>query len=123
VLISADMEGATGTVLPADVSAGNPRYERFRRLLTGDVNAAVAGFVDGSAGWRAVPGPGDRTVGVPGPLDGTRARGGAQVPARGAPTADADLASIRLVVAPLSRSSEGENATVGGHPIRAGAQS
>ncbi|MFI6978379.1 M55 family metallopeptidase [Embleya sp. NPDC050154] len=49
VLISADMEGATGTVLPADVSAGNPRYERFRRLLTGDVNAAVAGFLDGGA--------------------------------------------------------------------------
>ncbi len=34
VLISADMEGATGTVLPADVEAGTPRYERFRRLLT-----------------------------------------------------------------------------------------
>ncbi|MGC0421818.1 M55 family metallopeptidase [Embleya sp. AB8] len=49
VLISADMEGATGTVLPADVTAGNPRYERFRRLLTGDVNAAVAGFLDGGA--------------------------------------------------------------------------
>ncbi|GCD92803.1 M55 family metallopeptidase [Embleya hyalina] len=49
VLISADMEGATGTVLPADVRAGNPRYERFRRLLTGDVNAAVAGFLDGGA--------------------------------------------------------------------------
>ncbi|MFI6582964.1 M55 family metallopeptidase [Embleya sp. NPDC050493] len=49
VLISADMEGATGTVLPADVTAGNPRYERFRRLLTGDVNAAVAGFLDAGA--------------------------------------------------------------------------
>ncbi|MEU8138162.1 M55 family metallopeptidase [Streptodolium elevatio] len=49
VLISADMEGATGTVLPADVTAGTPRYERFRRLLTGDVNAAVAGFAAAGA--------------------------------------------------------------------------
>ncbi|MFG2586279.1 M55 family metallopeptidase [Streptomyces malaysiensis] len=49
VLISADMEGATGTVLPADVETGTPRYERFRRLLTQDVNAAVAGFADTGA--------------------------------------------------------------------------
>lgn len=49
VLISADMEGATGTVSPADVEAGTPRYERFRRLLTQDVNAAVAGFTDAGA--------------------------------------------------------------------------
>lgn len=49
VLISADMEGATGTVSPADVAAGTPRYERFRRLLTGDVNAAVAGFAEAGA--------------------------------------------------------------------------
>ncbi|MEV0784735.1 M55 family metallopeptidase [Streptomyces sp. NPDC050423] len=49
VLISADMEGATGTVSPADVAAGTPRYERFRRLLTRDVNAAVAGFADAGA--------------------------------------------------------------------------
>ncbi|WP_436772572.1 M55 family metallopeptidase [Yinghuangia sp. YIM S09857] len=49
VLISADMEGATGTVLPADVTSGTPRYERFRRLLTGDVNAAVAGFAAAGA--------------------------------------------------------------------------
>ncbi|WP_301125279.1 M55 family metallopeptidase [Streptomyces cacaoi] len=49
VLISADMEGATGTVLPTDVAAGTPEYQRFRRLLTGDVNAAVAGFADAGA--------------------------------------------------------------------------
>lgn len=49
VLVSADMAGATGTVLPADVAAGTPEYQRFRRLLTGDVNAAVAGFVDAGA--------------------------------------------------------------------------
>ncbi|NUP34104.1 MAG: M55 family metallopeptidase [Streptomycetaceae bacterium] len=50
ILISADMEGATGTVLPADVTSGTPRYERFRRMLTGDVNAAVAGFAAAGAG-------------------------------------------------------------------------
>lgn len=49
VLISADMEGATGTVLPTDVAAGTPEYARFRRLLTGDVNAAVQGFADAGA--------------------------------------------------------------------------
>lgn len=49
VLISADMEGATGTVLPADVTSGTARYERFRRMLTGDVNAAVAGFAAAGA--------------------------------------------------------------------------
>ncbi|NUU24740.1 MAG: M55 family metallopeptidase, partial [Streptomycetaceae bacterium] len=49
VLISADMEGATGTVLPADVTSGTARYERFRRLLTGDVNAAVDGFATAGA--------------------------------------------------------------------------
>ncbi|WTW92613.1 M55 family metallopeptidase [Streptomycetaceae bacterium NBC_01309] len=49
VLISADMEGATGAVLPADVTSGTARYERFRRLLTGDVNAAVAGFAAAGA--------------------------------------------------------------------------
>jgi len=49
VLISADMEGATGAVLPADVTAGTPSYERVRRLLTGDVNAAIAGFLDAGA--------------------------------------------------------------------------
>jgi D-amino peptidase len=44
VLISADMEGATGVTCPEDVTPGTARWEYFRTLLTGDVNAAVAGF-------------------------------------------------------------------------------
>lgn len=46
VLISADMEGATGVTCPDDCEPGHPRWEYHRRLLTSDVNAAVAGFAD-----------------------------------------------------------------------------
>lgn len=49
VLISADMEGTTGTTGWKDVEPGQPAYERFRRLLTMDVNAAVEGAFDGEA--------------------------------------------------------------------------
>jgi D-amino peptidase len=49
VLISADMEGATGVTFPDDCEPGHPRWEYCRRLLTGDVNAAVAGFADAGA--------------------------------------------------------------------------
>jgi D-amino peptidase len=44
VLISADMEGVTGVTCPQDVEPGTRRWEYFRAMLTGDVNAAVAGF-------------------------------------------------------------------------------
>ena len=50
VYISADMEGATGIAVKAQVVEGHPGYERARRLLTGDVNAAVAGAFAGVAG-------------------------------------------------------------------------
>lgn len=43
LLIAADMEGISGVVNWNHVSAGNPNYERFRRIMTNDVNAAVAG--------------------------------------------------------------------------------
>ena len=49
VLISADMEGVTGVTCPDDCEPGHSRWERCRRLLTGDVNAAVAGFVEAGA--------------------------------------------------------------------------
>ncbi|MDT3398693.1 M55 family metallopeptidase [Streptomyces sp. B1866] len=49
VLISADMEGATGVTWPADVLPGTPQWERCRRLFTSDVSAAVTGFFDGGA--------------------------------------------------------------------------
>lgn len=49
LVISADMEGATGVTWPADCEPGNPAWERCRRLFTSDVNAAIAGFFDGGA--------------------------------------------------------------------------
>jgi D-amino peptidase len=49
ILISADMEGATGVTWPADVLPGTPQWERCRPLFTSDVNAAVAGFFEGGA--------------------------------------------------------------------------
>jgi D-amino peptidase len=49
ILISADMEGATGVTWPGDVLPGGPQWERCRPLLTSDVNAAIAGFFDGGA--------------------------------------------------------------------------
>ncbi|MEJ8638345.1 M55 family metallopeptidase [Streptomyces sp. MS2.AVA.5] len=49
ILISADMEGATGVTWPADVLPGTPQWERCRVLFTSDVNAAAVGFFDGGA--------------------------------------------------------------------------
>lgn len=49
ILISADMEGATGVTWPADVQPGTEPWQRCRRMFTSDVNAAVAGFFDGGA--------------------------------------------------------------------------
>lgn len=49
ILISADMEGATGVTWPDDVVPGAPQWERCRGLFTSDVNAAVLGFYDGGA--------------------------------------------------------------------------
>ena len=49
ILISADMEGATGVTCTSDVVPGTEQWQRFRRLYTGDVNACVAGLFDGGA--------------------------------------------------------------------------
>ncbi|ARQ67877.1 M55 family metallopeptidase [Streptomyces marincola] len=49
ILVSADMEGATGVTWPADCLPGTPEWQRCRPMLTSDVNAAVAGFFDGGA--------------------------------------------------------------------------
>ncbi|MEU0899254.1 M55 family metallopeptidase [Streptomyces massasporeus] len=49
ILISADMEGATGVTWPDDVVPGASQWERCRSLFTSDVNAAVLGFHDGGA--------------------------------------------------------------------------
>ncbi|MEU6439533.1 M55 family metallopeptidase [Streptomyces sp. NPDC047046] len=49
ILISADMEGATGVTWPGDVLPGTPLWERCRPMFTSDVDAAVRGFYDGGA--------------------------------------------------------------------------
>jgi len=49
ILIAADMEGITGVVNWDHVDPGHAEYSRFRRLMTGDVNAAIHGAFDGGA--------------------------------------------------------------------------
>lgn len=43
ILIAVDMEGITGVVHGDQTDPGHPEYDRFRRLMTGDVNAAIRG--------------------------------------------------------------------------------
>jgi len=49
IMIAADMEGITGVVHWDQVSSKHPEYTRFRRLMTGDVNAAIRGAFQGGA--------------------------------------------------------------------------
>ena len=49
ILIAADMEGITGVVNWDQVDPDHAEYGRFRRLMTGDVNAAVRGAFAGGA--------------------------------------------------------------------------
>ena len=49
IYISADMEGVTGVTHSQDVIPGRSQYERFRGLLTADVNAAIEGAAQGGA--------------------------------------------------------------------------
>jgi len=49
ILIAADMEGISGVTTWDQVTAGKPDYERFRRIMTGDVNAAIRGAFEGGA--------------------------------------------------------------------------
>jgi D-amino peptidase len=49
LLIAADMEGISGVVHWDHVDPQNKEYERFRKLMTGDVNAAIRGAFDGGA--------------------------------------------------------------------------
>jgi len=44
ILVSVDMEGATGVTCPEDVAPGSEQWQRFRRMLTSDTNAAIEGF-------------------------------------------------------------------------------
>ncbi|HDQ72235.1 MAG TPA: peptidase M55 [Chloroflexi bacterium] len=49
VLISADMEGISGVVSWDHVDAQHKEYERFRKLMTAEVNAAIEGALTGGA--------------------------------------------------------------------------
>jgi D-amino peptidase len=49
ILIAADMEGITGVVSWDHVNPSHVEYPRFRRLMTGDVNAAIRGAFEGGA--------------------------------------------------------------------------
>ena len=49
ILISCDMEGVSGVVDWEHVEPGTTEYEHFRRIMTGDVNAAVRGAFDAGA--------------------------------------------------------------------------
>jgi D-amino peptidase len=49
VFISADMEGISGVVGPEQLAAGGAEYDRSRRLMADDVNAAVRGARAGGA--------------------------------------------------------------------------
>jgi D-amino peptidase len=49
ILIAADMEGITGVVHADQTDSTHAEYQRFRRLMTADVNAAIRGAFDGGA--------------------------------------------------------------------------
>lgn len=49
VFISADIEGISGVVLPDHTDYRQGEYERFRRLMTAEINAAVEGALEGGA--------------------------------------------------------------------------
>lgn len=49
VYISVDMEGITGVVNQTQTTPGERDYERFRRIMTREANAAIEGAVDGGA--------------------------------------------------------------------------
>jgi len=46
ILVSADMEGATGVTWSQDVEPRSQEWHRFRELFTADVNAVALGFLD-----------------------------------------------------------------------------
>jgi D-amino peptidase len=49
ILIACDMEGISGVVSWNQVDPSHPEYQRFRHIMTADVNAAVAGAFAGGA--------------------------------------------------------------------------
>ncbi len=49
VFISVDMEGISGIEKVEEIFRGMPAYEAGRRIMAGDVNAAIQGAIDGGA--------------------------------------------------------------------------
>ena len=49
ILISVDIEGVAGVYHAEQVRPGNPEFERARRLMAFEANAAIAGAFDGGA--------------------------------------------------------------------------
>lgn len=49
VYISCDLEGISGVVNSEQTHMGNKEYERARKLMTEEVNAAIEGALDGGA--------------------------------------------------------------------------
>ncbi|MHA6846752.1 M55 family metallopeptidase [Ralstonia syzygii] len=49
ILISADIEGVANVFHPEQTRAGNPEYERARRWMTAEADAAVRGAFEGGA--------------------------------------------------------------------------
>ena len=49
ILISVDMEGISGVVAWDHVDSKHKEYERFRRLMTAEANAAIEGALTGGA--------------------------------------------------------------------------
>lgn len=49
IFISVDMEGICGVTHPAQCRPSHPDYPRFRRLMTGEVNAAIEGVLAASS--------------------------------------------------------------------------
>jgi D-amino peptidase len=50
LLIAVDMEGITGVTSWDQVTPTHPEYQRFRRLMTQDVNAAIEGALEAGVG-------------------------------------------------------------------------
>jgi len=49
ILICTDIEGVAGVVSPEQTRQGNPEYERARRWMTQEANAAIRGAFEGGA--------------------------------------------------------------------------
>lgn len=54
VYVSVDIEGISGVVHADMMMSGQPEYERGRRLMTGDANAAIEGLVAAGAEYMLV---------------------------------------------------------------------